>query len=177
MQNSRHDLLYTQWCERPNCSTLQLSIREFKLYPYNQLAWSPEQCILHCFSPEPPGVPSSYHSPTSNAELFAVDWVVNAHGQDVLTLSCPSGPGAIFFSFLLTASIFSSTASAVYQRDLGRLNVGKEAGGSQPALKRALSFQAPSSLALSPFCKNLWCPYHLQEKLWCLSLKSKSGGR
>lgn len=82
-----------------------------------------------------------------------------------------------FFSFLLTASIFSSTASAVYQRDLGRLNVGKEAGGSQPALKRALSFQAPSSLALSPFCKNLWCPYHLQEKLWCLSLKSKSGGR
>lgn len=36
----------------------------------------------------------------------------------------------------MTVSISSSTASAVYQRDPGRLNVAKELGGSQPALKK-----------------------------------------
>lgn len=128
-----------------------------------------------CFSPEPPGVSSSHHFHTSNAELLAVDWVVNASSQDVLTTILSIGARCHFF-FFINSIYFLLYSFSCIPKGPGRLNVVMEAGGSQPALKKSCIISGTIFTGPFSILQKSVEPLSLTGK-WCLSSKSRSGSR
>lgn len=108
-------------------------------------AWPPQQWTLRFAS----GLNLRVHSViinshswfhTSKVDLLALDWVLNASGQDVLTTV-----------FSIRARCLS--ASTVYQRSVGRLS--KETGAHSPLLRKLRLLTCHFYWPLSPFRRDI----------------------